>query len=76
MKTSISRIVAFLLAITYSTFAFAVDCGAVMESCWRTRVQDDQNCLRDYSGQVQAANDCQARSKAKRDACVKAGGCS
>ena len=28
MKMSINRIVTFLLAITYSTFAFAVDCNA------------------------------------------------
>ena len=72
MKTSI-RIVGFLLAITYSTFAFAVDCDAVFASCYQTAVQDDQNCQRDYSGQ--AVLDCQAQAKAKRDACIKAGGC-
>ena len=32
MKMSINRIVAFLLAITYSTFAFALDCNAVRDS--------------------------------------------
>ena len=31
MKMSINRIVAFLLAITYSTFAFALDCNAVRD---------------------------------------------
>ena len=31
MKVSINRIAAFLMAITYSTFAFALDCNAVRE---------------------------------------------
>ena len=73
MKMSINRIVTFLLAITYSTFAFAVDCNAVRDSCWRTLRQDYEACSQKYTGQRQT--DCRAGAGERARSCVKAGGC-
>jgi hypothetical protein len=71
--------IAFLLAITYSTCAFAVDCGALMAACLKTQEQEEQNCLHTYIGQdaasQQALRDCLAGAKAKRESCLKANGC-
>ena len=73
MKVSINRIAAFLLAITHSTFAFALDCNAVRDSCWRTLRQDYEACSQKYTGQRQT--DCRAGAGERARSCVKAGGC-
>ena len=51
----------FLLAITYSTIAFAVDCNAVRDSCWRTLRQDYEACSQKYFGQRQTSAELQSR---------------
>ena len=63
----------FLLAITYSTSAFAVDCNAVRDSCWRTLRQDYEACSQKYFGQRQT--DRRAGAGEHALSCVKAGGC-
>jgi hypothetical protein len=69
MKT----LVAFLLAITYSTFAFAVDCKAVKDACAQAEKRQLGLCAKKFSG-VELQR-CEDRARQELRSCIKDGGC-